>query len=220
MLNFDLFEKYVISLEHREDRRENFYKNLGAQGYSPSEFQWINAVEDIDFGGLGCAKSHLKALANFITSSDKHYCAIFEDDFEFRQPKDLAELLIQSLDNKSTWDVFLFSGTELSSFNTGCEIQGHVLERVFDSATASGYLVTRQYAHVLIQNLLESIYGMEKFRFIEQRKVVYHRFALDRTWNRLQSRDSWFCTQPMLGHQCASYSDIEKKLVDYSDYAA
>lgn len=220
MFNFDLCEKYVINLDHRDDRRAAFYKNISAQGYSRNEFNWIKAVQDDDFGGLGCAKSHLKALARFITNSDKHYCAIFEDDFQFRQSKNLAEVIIQTLDNKSTWDVFLFAGTELSSFNTGCEIQGHELERVFDSATASGYLVSRQYAHILIQNLLESIYGMEKFRLIEQRKVVYHRFALDRTWNRLQSRDSWFCTKPMLGHQCASYSDIEKKLVNYSGLAA
>lgn len=220
MFSFDQCEKFVISLDHRDDRRESFFASLKSQSYSDEQFQWVTAIEDNNFGGLGCAKSHLKTLAKFITESNKPYCAIFEDDFTFRQPKGSAELIIQALDDKTTWDVFLFSGTELRSFSTGFSVENHVIERVFDSVTASGYLLTRQYAQVLIQNLLESIVGMEKYKNIEQRKIVYHKYALDRTWHRLQSRDSWFCTTPMLGHQLPSFSDIEKKLVDYSEFSS
>ena len=193
---------------------------MKSHGFSEKEFQWLRAVEDPDFGGLGCSKSHLKALVNFLTESTKPYCAIFEDDFVFRQSKDVCEQIIQTLDDKTTWDVFAFAGTEVRSFSTDCDVHEHMLERVFDSVTASGYLVSRQYAHVLIENLLESIVGMEKYKHIEQRKIVYRKYALDRTWNRLQSRDSWFCTQPMLGHQTPSFSDIEKKQVDYAEYSS
>jgi GR25 family glycosyltransferase involved in LPS biosynthesis len=220
MFSFDQCEKYVISLDHREDRRQKFFDSLGSLGYPRQDFQWVVAIEDNNFGGLGCAKSHLKTLANFITESNKPYCAIFEDDFAFRKPKELVEIIIQALDDKTTWDVFLFSGTELRSFSTGYSLHNHMIDRVFDSVTASGYLVTRQYAQVLIQNLLESIVGMEKYKNIEQRKLVYHKYALDRTWQRLQSRDSWFCTQPMLGQQLPSFSDIEKKLVNYSEFSS
>jgi GR25 family glycosyltransferase involved in LPS biosynthesis len=220
MFNFSNCEKFVISLEHRSDRRENFFNNIKSNGFDASSFQWLCAIEDEDFGGLGCSKSHLMALTKFIAENNKPYCAIFEDDFQFRQSATTCESIIKNLSDHARWDVFLFAGAELQSFETGRVDKNHNIERVFKSVTASAYLLNRQYAHVLIRNLLQGISGMEKYRSIQPRELIYHQFALDRTWNRIQNRDQWFCTSPMLGHQAPSFSDIEKKSVDYSSVSA
>jgi hypothetical protein len=40
-------------------------------------------------------------------------------------------------------------------------------------------------------------------------------YALDMYWQRIQARDNWYLVAPSLVVQRPSYSDIEKKHVDY-----
>ena len=42
----------------------------------------------------------------------------------------------------------------------------------------------------------------------------HHQTALDVSWKQLQDK-SWLITDPKLGKQIKSYSDIEKHIVDY-----
>lgn len=212
---------YLISLTHREDRRSKFVENTNQQGFELDTFEWINAIEDTDFGGLGCAKSHLLALTSFLTSTENEYCCIFEDDFNFRQSKDFSELLInRALADFHGCKVFLLGGTFVTPIPTNSELETHKINKVFEANSASGYLIKRKYVPQVMNAFMESILGMEEFRAASPRKVIYDRFAIDQTWKRLQRTDDWYCSTPMLGEQIASYSDIEKTDVDYSDYSA
>ncbi len=212
---------YLISLLAREDRRSLFVENTNTKGFELDTFEWIQAIEDRDFGGLGCAKSHLLAMTKFITETENEYCCIFEDDFHFRETKDFSEQLInQTLNDFKSCNVFLLGGTFVTPIPTQSKLQQHQINKVFEASSASGYLIKRQYVSKLMNLFLESISGMEAFRSASPRNVIYDRFAIDQSWKRLQRIDDWYCSSPMLGEQIASYSDIENKNVDYMNYSA
>jgi glycosyl transferase family 25 len=212
---------YLISLMHREDRRNNFVKNTDSKGFELNTFEWINAVSDEEFGGLGCAKSHVLAMTKFITETDNKYCCIFEDDFHFRESKLLTEKIInKAMSDYQNFNVFMLGGTFVSPIPTESSSDGYSISKVFEANSASGYIVKRDYIKSLMNTFIESILGMEAYRSATPRKVIYDRFAIDQTWKRLQRQDNWYCTIPMLGEQAPSYSDIEKINVDYSNYSS
>lgn len=212
---------YLISLLAREDRRELFVENTNAQGFELNTFEWIQAIEDSDFGGLGCAKSHLLAMTKFITETESEYCCIFEDDFHFRDTREACEEAIDyTLSKFSDWNVFLLGGTKLTPIPTNGRVGGYEINQVFEAATTSGYIVKRNYVKQLMNNCLDSIIGMERFRNANPRSLIYHKFAIDQTWKKLQRMDNWYCTTPMLGAQIPSYSDIEKSHIDYTHASA
>lgn len=212
---------YLISLAAREDRRALFVENTNAKGFDLNTFEWIQAIEDRNFGGLGCAKSHLLAMTKFITETDHEFCCIFEDDFHFRDSKEFSEQLIsRALEDFKSCNVFLLGGTFVTPIPTNSKYQQHQINKVFEASSASGYLIQRKYIHKLMTLFVESILGMEAFRSATPRNVIYDRFAIDQTWKRLQRVDDWYCSSPMLGEQIASYSDIEQKNVDYVNYSA
>lgn len=212
---------YLISLDAREDRRAMFVTNTDSQGFELNTFEWIRAIEDKDFGGLGCAKSHLLAMTKFMTETENEWCCIFEDDFNFRDTREATEQAIDYTFKKfPDLDVFLLGGTKLTPIPTNAEVGMYKVNQVFESATTSGYIVRRRYVKQLMINCMDSIIGMEKFRAASPRSVIYHKFAIDQTWKKLQRTDNWYCTIPMLGAQVPSYSDIEKADIDYTHTSA
>lgn len=82
---------YAINLDHRSDRWQTLQANALAHGLAPQAIRRWSAVADPDFGALGCAKSHVAALAHFLTADDAPYALVLEDDFEFVRP--FGELL-------------------------------------------------------------------------------------------------------------------------------
>ena len=213
--SFHKSPSYLISLENRIDRREDFIKNITEKGFAENQFNWLVAIQDNNFGGLGCAKSHLLALCEFITKTDAPYCCILEDDFRFRCSKINVESIINSIDVNYNWDVFMLAGTQVSGIPTELKSGQHNIEKLFEGNTSSGYIFKREYAKKLIINMLECIEGMERFRFLEPRTLIYHSFALDQLWKSMQRKDNWYCTLPMVGFQAEGFSDIEQKEVNY-----
>ena len=211
---------YLISLKSRQDRRELFIENFKQHGFELDKFQWVQAIEDSNFGGLGCAKSHLIAMTKFLTETDDKYCCIFEDDFHFRINKSLCEIIInKSFNNYTESKVFLFAGTNVIPIEAVETIEGHQLNKIFEASSTSGYIIKRDYVRKVMDKFIEAIIGMEKFRNVSARDIIYDRFAIDQIWKSLQRIDDWYCTIPMLGYQIDSFSDIEKRNVDYSKYS-
>ena len=59
---------YYINLKHRKDRFDHINNELKKTNISPSKINRIEGIYLKDFGILGCAKSHAKALKEFIDS--------------------------------------------------------------------------------------------------------------------------------------------------------
>lgn len=213
--NFSQASCYLISLNERYDRRNEFNINIKEMSFIDIDFKWVEAIKDENFGGLGCAKSHLIALTDFITKTNDKYCCIFEDDYRFRIQRNESETIISNIIDAINPDVIVLAGTQTIGIPTGIQCGSHSIQKVFQTNSTSGYLIKRNYAYKIINNLLMSINGMEKFSHVEPRSLIYQSFAIDQTWKVYQHHDNWSCTNPMIGFQAPGYSDIEKTEVDY-----
>jgi GR25 family glycosyltransferase involved in LPS biosynthesis len=155
---------------------------------------------------VGCLSSHIKALKLALKDSYS-YAIIYEDDFTFRnQELDFENLLVNLINSKIDWDVLLLSGKGglISSTNDTniCKIE--------NSKTASGYIIKKSYINTLLSSF-EKLYELTK----DYKEKPSRNLCLDIYWNKLQKTDRWYSTNPLLGYQRMSYSDLEKKIVDY-----
>jgi glycosyl transferase, family 25 len=210
-----MISKYVINLDHRTDRYASFVSSCNQNSLESSEIFRISASYEPDFGGLGCAKSHLRTLTHFLTCSSNQHCAIFEDDFSWNNDVSLLnsefKIFVKNIPN---YNVFLLSGAHVIKGEAITHLSDHY--EIFESSTASGYIVNRNYIPVLINIFSNSILMMEKYKKVNERELIYSRFAIDQVWKSEQRKGNWFAKIPMHGKQCPSYSDIEKRIVDYA----
>ena len=88
--------------------------------------------------------------------------------------------------------------------------------QIYNCQCATGYIVKKHYYQELLNNFRESLYGLENNPENFNEVGLYHRYALDRNWIRLQEKDKWFIITPFTVVQTYSYSDIEKVWIDYS----
>lgn len=212
----NLFNSYIINLDERADRLNDFMLNHQEFGYSEIDFLRISAIRVDDFGGLGCAKSHIIALCDFMTRGDAPFCLILEDDFRFKKDfENFSNVVIPFIKNRIDLKVFMLAGTRVLSRPINSEIV-----EIFEGQSTAGYIAARDYVPKIIDCFLRSILLMEKFRSMEQRNLIYDRFSIDQTWKKLQQEGGWFACSKMMGFQATSFSDIENKVVDYSDISS
>ena len=81
--------------------------------------------------------------------------------------------------------------------------------KIIDSQTTAGYCLTKSYAKILLNNFKE---GLELLSINQNQS---NKYAIDIYWKKLQPEYNWFCIIPKIGRQIASYSDIEKRIVNY-----
>jgi glycosyl transferase family 25 len=209
----NLVRAYQINLGARADRWQECLLNHHEKGFPNGFIQRFEACEDRDFGGLGCAKSHVKLLTEFLTQDETPLCIVLEDDFDFRISfTEFADKLQAVAKLGIPWDVLLLAGTKVLTLDQ----RASEMFRVFESQTTSGYIVSRAYVPVLAHCFMESLVAMQRFRHGQPRGVFYDRLAIDQVWKRLQRRDRWYIWTPSIGAQRASFSDIEGSFANYA----
>ena len=199
---------YYINLAYRTDRDEQIKKWLTVTNVPAEKIQRINAVHIPGRGHLGATASHVKALESFIASGAA-VCCIYEDDYI---PIDITTYwssIQQVFDNAIDFDIVLLSYNILDSTPT----QYPFLEKVQNSYTASGYIITREFAPRLLENFT---YG---FRLAVQEEIrtgrKTHTYCLDIYWKELMSVAKWYVIKPRLGRQLESFSDIDGRIVNH-----
>jgi glycosyl transferase family 25 len=202
--NFDVI--YYINLKHRTDRFNHINNELTKTNIDKNKINRIEGVYIKDFGILGCAKSHILALIEFIKSSHET-CIIFEDDFEFTQDQNTINNLINRFFNEVTdFDVLMLASNILNAQLTNFEF----ITKIIDAQTLSGYAINKKFALKLLNNYQTSVLLLEQVGY----KV--HHLCFDIYVKQLQPNNNWFCLNPRIGKQIKSYSDIENKVVDYN----
>jgi glycosyl transferase, family 25 len=202
-----------INLDARTDRWEECVRNHDAMGFSPHDVTRLSACRDTQFGALGCAKSHMRALCDAYTLDTAEHSMVIEDDFDFSVRKDVLERKLRSIrDSGLKWDVLLLCGTQVLNYGQFPED----LKKVFEAQTTSGYIIKRKYIPTLLACFMDAVEKLENFRNFQPRDMISDRFAIDMAWKTLQRVDGWYIFSPRLGIQRASYSDVEGKVVDYS----
>lgn len=202
----------IINLAHRADRKEECRKEMAALGWDESHYSFFTARHMPDAPARGCAFSHGKAIADFLFVEEKPFLLVLEDDFTIRG--DFLASIAAATSQPGFWDVFLLA------HNAAISIAHSPIKdayRVVNAQTASAYLVGRLYASRLMEIFFRSAEMQDRVRNIPSpaREIASSLFRCDMLWKQLQENDR-FCAQiPAVAAQRPSYSDIEKKMVDY-----
>jgi glycosyl transferase family 25 len=209
-----LLAGYTLNLERRPDRLAECRRNWAEFGYPDDKITIIKAVPDLDYGAIGCGKSHISAMMDFFINGTAGACMVLEDDFDFLRPAiELTRILQHIKSAGMPWDVLLLTGNDVVPFEQPRAVPG--LLRVFEAQSGAGYIVNRSYIPTLLGCFIETVHQMERFRGFDARKLVTSRLAIDVAWKRLQRQGNWYIFNPTFGHQRAGHSDIEGMFKDY-----
>jgi hypothetical protein len=196
-----------INLAHRLDRKQHCLDEISKIDPLFAKTHRIDAVYQKDNGALGCTRSHIKALQQFIDHSEWKTCLIMEDDFTFRfdsiKTNESIHYLIHSCKD---FDVLLL-GTGIHDYKSVPSMWNHI-HKVERSQTTSAYIVTKEYASRLLQNFIES-----------EQLIVSNgyqpEYSLDNYWKRLMPLSKWFTLDYRIGYQYENFSDIEHRICNY-----
>jgi GR25 family glycosyltransferase involved in LPS biosynthesis len=199
---------YYINLDYRKDRQLKMEDWIEESGFPSEKVTRISAVHTPQNGYFGCALSHIKALEEFLQSTHTN-CIIFEDDYVPLNIKTYWDNYsnVQKLTNG--YDIIMCSYNMLESEPT----EFPWLHKVHKSFTTSGYLITREFAPKLIQNLKEGVTHL--IEEANKTNTIDHTYVLDVYWQKLMPVSKWYCFYPRIGKQGDGYSDIQNKCVDY-----
>jgi len=198
-----------INLKHREDRKEHCLDEIRKIDKYLIKTYRIDAVYDEEIGARGCTASHIKALEYIIENKYWNNVLIIEDDFTFvSNDTDVINQSVSYLINKiQEYDVLLLSQgcVDFKAQNTN----DNNIKKVLSSQTTSGYIVNKNYVFTLLSTFKESYNNMKKFGYKPE-------WCLDQCWKKLMPAGKWFTYKDRIGKQYESYSDIEKKEVNYN----
>ena len=200
---------YYINLNYRTDRRAQFENWIQESNFPLEKVERIEAVGIPGRPHIGCGLSHIKALETFIASGQS-YGFIFEDDYEPLDSGTFWKSIEQIFTSGLEFDVVLCSYNQLQSIDTDIPY----IKQVFSSMTASGYIVTRDYAPRLRDCLLEAHQLALEEEARTHRKT--DQYMNDVYWMKLMHVDRWYCYYPRLGKQRAGYSDLQGHFTDYN----
>lgn len=188
-------QKYYINLDERTDRRTAFEEEMARVNWSVTRVPAIKKQR----GAWGCALSHINVLDRHLSNYPNDICIIMEDDFAWKSEPDLT-----FLDTLENWDVVILAAG-LHDLKYDCETNLPV-RRLYCCQTTTAYTVHPRYLETLKKNFEDSASKLA---------VKRRGNEIDVGWKSLQAQDRWFIMIPGWGYQRPSYSDIERKQVDY-----
>ena len=199
----DKINVMYINLDSRPDRKEHVEKELVKIGVmEPERFKAVK----LENGALGCSMSHLKCVE--IAKQKKYeYVLICEDDITFLNPIIFLTQLKRFIKSDIEWDVVLIAGNNMVPF----EPVNDTCIKIFNCQTTTGYIVKNTYYDILIKNFKEGIQKLMK-------EPLNNGFKIDKYWVELQKQNNWFLITPLTIIQREDYSDIEKKVTNFSNY--
>jgi len=198
----DIKHSFYINLSSRPDRKEHVESQLQTIGIQAERF---NAIKLSD-GAIGCSMSHLKCLETAKKEGWPHLL-IVEDDIKFLNPELFKSQLNKFFSTHSSWDVILIAGNNMPPYQ---EIDSTCV-KVASCQTTTGYIVNGHYFDTLIDNFRK---GIKKLVENPEKHTLY---AIDKYWFHLQKKHQWYLITPLSVIQREDYSDIEKRLTNYTN---
>jgi glycosyl transferase family 25 len=192
---------FYINLDSRPDRRQYMEEHLKTVGIHAERFKAVKLTN----GALGCSMSHLKLLET-AKSNNWDSILIMEDDIQFVNPCKFIQQLNGFLQVHKEFDVLLIAGNNMPPFS---KIDDTCV-KVTRCQTTTGYVVKNHYFNTIIQNVRDGIKNLMK---TPEKHDLY---AIDKYWFRLQERGNWYLIVPLTVTQREDYSDIEKRITNYS----
>jgi len=186
-LNTSDFEVCCINLPSREDRWEESLKEFEKLGIRPFRADAVKLNNPIE----GCAISHF-AVLGFCKKQDKH-AMIFEDDVHFINNYLEIESYLHDLDNLD-WDMFYFGGNICGKITKVSDRIG----KLSHAQSTHAYCVNKRFIPTILEK--RNLIGKHLDLIYTEDIIPYH---------------NCYISIPMLATQRPSYSDIERKVVNY-----
>jgi len=197
---FDYFEEiYCINLDERTDRWQHAQQEFAKAGIL-DRVQRFSAIRDVD-GRVGIIKSNL-AIIKMAKEKKLKNVLIFEDDVQFivDNPQDILKNSINQIGNNKWYLFYLGANThqKLVKFKPNLIL----IKNAFA-------------AHSMAYS--EHMYDIFIRRYDGIKKITNFKDILD-VFLAQQIQETFIClmTYPMMTTQINSYSDIEKRVVNYS----
>ena len=185
-----------INLASRPDRDEQIRGELKKMCFSEKQIFKIYASVDEKDPFMGCTRSHKRALRRSYETG-VFLTMVLEDDFRLDMVFSRAASMIRTwLAKLPNSDVLMLQCNPLRLTDSGVE----GIRKVSAALSTAGYIVKSSYIPTMIDSMNHSLSRNK---------------PLDLDFQRLQRRDQWHALQPPMGTQRASYSDIEKRFVNY-----
>jgi GR25 family glycosyltransferase involved in LPS biosynthesis len=133
---------------------------------------------------------------------------IVEDDITFLNVETFRNSFNAFLQKRGSgsWDVILLAGNNMPPYTRVDENSIQVTR----CQTTTGYLVNGHYIQKLMENVKMGLHNLLKY------PKHHSLYAIDKFWQELQKVDKWFLITPITVVQKEDYSDIEKKVTNYS----
>jgi len=198
----ELFKNTLyINLHERTDRKEHVEKELEKMNIQGER---VEAIRN-DVGAIGCSLSHIKCL-EIAKERDYDHVFICEDDISF-QDRELFKGNLNKFykNNQINWDVLVVGGNTVPPYHQSYDY----CIRILNSQTTTGYVLKRNMYDIFIRNFKESV---EKLIREPTKTKLY---SLDIYWKKMQPQYFWYMIIPPTVFQYESYSDIEKRVVNY-----
>jgi len=197
---FDFFQEiWCINLDHRTDRWEHVQQEFERIGIK-DKVQRFSAIKHED-GRIGLIKSFL-SLFKYAKDKNLENILIFEDDVKFID--DTVNILNKSLQQfeklKMPWGMFYFGA------NTHTKL--------IKIAPNLCLLKNAYAAHAICYHARVFDDIINKFSKIE--RITQQSDINDVYFSSLQNKYNCFLVNPIIATQIPSYSDLEKKHVNYS----
>ena len=191
---------FYINLDSRTDRRAEFESECQKMGISVERFP---AIRMPNAPAIGCSKSHLECLK--LARTRKYpYVYIFEDDFECLVTSDELQSILSVIPIEFDVVMLSYNLRQSAPYNA-------TFGKVIESQTASGYIVHSKFYDALIARLEEGVTRMER----DPSPGNICTCINDQYWKTLQPTSNWLYSLRRIGRQRPSYSDLERRNVDY-----
>tara|TARA_B100001123_G_scaffold431539_1_gene553147 strand:+ start:644 stop:1390 length:747 start_codon:yes stop_codon:yes gene_type:complete len=197
-----------INLDHREDRKEKIEKMLTEMNINPNKIHRLSATLNKNNGHKGCAASHIRAIKKAKENNWRNVL-ILEDDFQLSvDPEDAVETLddIFSEIENDEWHAIQLSSCFVNKED--CKYKN--LHRLKQGTTTSSYILN----NTLYDELL-NVFQNAHDKMQDSKKTKTTPYAIDQAWGVLQKQKKWYISNPKLGKQGSTHSDIMGGTIQY-----
>lgn len=204
---------YYINLDNRTDRNSSILELKTKYSFF-KDIERVSAIKDLNHGGMGCTKSHIYCLEKILNRDDESYYMIMEDDLSINSQKDFDDFVraFEKIKDRDDWDLLSFTPSRVNKM----EIYNNDFYRVENIETTTCYIVKKTFVKTLLDIFKESLSRWEEEGKYD--RITYHKYALDQYWKKLQPTHCFLAYKLKVFGQIISYSDIIKRVVDYTQY--
>lgn len=181
---------FIITLSSRRDRQDVVAQEFYKYGI---KYTWWKAIKN-ENGRLGLIETMKELFAKALNSYYDHIL-VFEDDAKFIvNPHTYLHKCLEQLPS------------DFHLFYLGCNIAKEPVRvstnilQTKDAYSSHAILYSREGIKLIMQQI--------------EQATVYDMFLV----KKIQSQGKCFCSYPLICSQQNSYSDIEKKVVDYTKF--